>query len=523
MICVLAGGAYYFGVLHGIVPNGEDLATTQVWYLRQKNMLEYRHSNILFDAVGFLSVLAGGMSYFSIRLEFALFYTIVLGLTLYLSLGRGKGRERWCRIPLWAFFMVFIHTVQDTGSFGRVYEETDLIWQLPYHYHIVPLIFALLGIMILEKFLRAGTRKKKRVWGIVGIVTVGYSLLYTDLIYYVVFVAPVLIVLMIRGLHSDTSRSYVMAGLAAGLGIMLVTRVLPVDLCEMLWGKAEVGAYNSSIYGAASWMNLDSIAVHLFNYIKTILILFNIEVSNRPMLSFYSVLFIARIAFVVMAYIIVAKIIAASVRGKIKRKGYTVTDEVLAWSFVVLSCVFIFSKHALYKSLMRYYAAFVPILTVLLCRNIAGQFRDFLPMLESMRNKSLYFMGMMGILCICQAEPVWMFEAHDSYQEDCEAAIAYIRQVEPDYVIAPYWLYARLTAMTEGEIIFFPNERTVKDICGEDAEVTCIVVGWDELGLCTFGLNDIAYTGYEEMCEKYKTPTRVLETDSLFVCIFDEP
>lgn len=45
------------------------------------------------DMVSCLSVLIGGMSYFSIRLEFTLFYAIVLGLSLYLSVQGKKGWE----------------------------------------------------------------------------------------------------------------------------------------------------------------------------------------------------------------------------------------------------------------------------------------------------------------------------------------------------------------------------------------------------------------------------------------------
>lgn len=522
---VIAGGVYYFGILHAFAPNADDLGSTQRWYLILTNRRSYSHENIIYDSVMCLSGLIGGMSYFARRLASALFYTIVLGLSLFLSLTQKNGKNRWFLLPLWAFFMILIHTMQESFDYSLMDDDTDLIRWFPYNYHVMPLIFALISLIVLQCFLRAHERKKKHITGAIGMIAAAYALLFTDLIYYVIFVLPLLIVLALRGLYSDKTRKYMMPLLAAGVGIMLLTRILPGDFFEKLWNSATVGTSYGEIYGGSDWLDLDHILVHVTNYMKTIMLLFNIDLSDRPLISFYSVLFVIRIAFVAVGYAIVAKIIACSVKGKAGQNGYSAIDEILAWGFVTLSCAFIFTRNALYRDLIRYYSAFVPILTILLCRNIGGFIRKFLPVLESITHKEIFFAGIVGALCICQAEPVWLYQVRDSYQEDCEAAIEYLRQwgAENDgYAVAPYWLYPRLSAMTNGEILFYNSEETIKELYGEDAGIRYMVVGWDGRGLLTYGLHDMAYGSYEEMCEKYQSPIRAVDLDYVYVCEFGE-
>ena len=182
---VIAGGIYYFGIQHAFVPNSEDLSNTQWWYLILNMDQSYSHKNLVLDFTSCLSVMIGGMSYLSVRLEFALLYMMVLGLSLYLSVSEEKNRKQWFVLPLWAFFMILIHTVGNGSDFGKVYAHTDLIYQLPYSYHMVPLIFALISTIILQKYLCVNAGIKKKIIGTSGIIVVLYALLFTDLIFIV--------------------------------------------------------------------------------------------------------------------------------------------------------------------------------------------------------------------------------------------------------------------------------------------------------------------------------------------------
>lgn len=525
VIVVIAGGAYHFGILCSFAPNAEDLATTQRWYLILECGKAYQHYNIIYDMVSCLSVLIGGMSYFSIRLEFTLFYMMVLGLSLFLIMSGKKRGKCWPLVPLWAFFMILIHTVQSGSTFLRLLDEDDLIMFFPYDYHIVPLIFSLVSVILLQCYMDANKRKRKIIIGCVGILVGGYALLFTDLVYYIIFVCPLLIVLVLKGFYSEKTRKYMMPLLALGVGVIMLTRILPGDFFGKLWSMETLGTSYGDIYGATDWLNLDNLLLHLTNYIKTVMILFNIELSDRPIISFFSILFVVRIVFVVIGYGIVARIVVGSVRGRSEQNGYTITDEILAWAFVLLSCAYIFTRNALYRDVMRYYAALVPLLTILLCRHIRSFMRRFLPNLETIRYQKFYFAGIISALCICQMEPVWLYEEEDSYRDECETVIEYLRQwgVEQDgYALAPYRLYTRLSAMTNGEILFFDKASEIKEIYGEEAKLRYMVVGWDSYGFFRSPLESYAYGSYEEMCENYKAPIRAVDLDYVFVCDFGE-
>lgn len=526
ILIIIAGGVYYFGILCAFAPNAEDLMTTQNWYLILHRGKSYHHINMIFDMVSCLSVLIGGMSYFSVRLECTIFYMILLGLSLYLSVFGKREKWHWFLLPLWTFFMVFIHTVQDETVFSRLYMDSDLFLYFPYNYHIVPLIFALLSMFLLQCYITAGGRKKKIGFGGIGIIVGGYALLHTDLIYYVIFVVPLLIVLALRGLYHDKTRKYMMPLLAIGAGVMLLTRIIPIEIFEKVWEKETIGGSYGTIYGGTDFLILDNLILHVTNYIKVVMTLFNIELSNRPIISLYSVLFVVRLGFVVIGYVIVARIIAGSVRGKAGQNGYTMIDEILAWGFVMLSCAFVFTRNGLLKDTIRYYAALVPILTILLCRHIGSLMKSSLSILENMKHKRFYFAGLVCALCICQAEPIWMYEVEDNYREDCEAAIECLRQwgaEEGGYVLAPLWLAARMSAMTNGEIIFFADEQSIREIYGEEARFRYIVIGWDAKMMLPYGLYHIVYGSYQEMCDKYRAPIRTVELDYiLYVCDFGD-
>lgn len=525
MAAVAVGGIYYFGILNAFVPNSEDLLSTQKWYLILEGNQSYSHQNILSDAAACLSVLIGGMSYFSRRLEFVLLYTIILGLSLWISVSNFEQRKRWSVLPLWAFFMIFVHTVQGGFGFGRVYEDTDLIYQLPYNYHTIPLIFSMICMMVLQCYLHADTGKKKTVIGCIGILIGIYAVRYTDLVYDIVFVVPFLIVLVIRGGYHHKTKKYILPFFTLCAGLLLLTRFMSGTFFERLWSTEAVANPYGKIYGETNWLYLDDILVQCVNYVKVVMKLFNVEVSNRPIISLHSVFFLVRIAFMLFGYAIVAKILRCSVRGKAEQNGYTMIDEILAWAFTILSCSFVFTRNGENEGAIRYYAALVPLLTMIVCRNIE-KVKVFLPVLSTLKHKKLYFCAMVSVVCLCQAEPVWRYQTDDSYQEDCEAVIEYLRTWEAEsygYALAPFWLCGRLSAMTEGDILFFYDERQIRQIYGGDAVIKYAVVGWSE-EILTWHYNIVdGFSNFDAWIEQYHVPLRrAVDLDYVLICEFAE-
>ena len=509
-VAVIAGGVYFYGILHAFVPNSEDLWTTQQWYLILTGQAVYVHHNVIYDLVSCLSVVIGGLSYFSNRLEFTLLYMIVWGLSLYLCVSRTKGQKRWFLLLLWIFFGLMIHTVQDGSDFGKVYGSTDLVWQFPYCYHITEVIFSLICLIIIQFYLNASTSKKKIVLLCIGLGIGVYALRFTDLVFYVVFALPCLIVLLIHGIYHHKTRKYALPFFLICAGMMLLTKILPGQLSSALWTTQGVRNVYETVYGATNWLDLDVIFSHITNYIKLVVLLFNIDLSNRPILSMHSVLFVIRIVFVITGYAIAVKTVVYSIRGKMKQHGGTLVDEILAWSVIIVSCSFLFTKNGENLGSLRYYSSLVPIMIILLCRNLEKIAVRMMPVLTDIKHKKIYLCGIFGILCICQAEPVWQHQTSDSYLEDCEQVIAYLEQrgaLDDGYVLAPYWLCHRLSAMTGGEILFFFDETQIRNIYGKDADIRFVIIDWGEEGketVLALEYGDVmrGSSNYEEWCEQ---------------------
>lgn len=529
VVCIAAvvgGGIYYFGIQNAFMPNGEDLWRVQRWYTILHYGQRYIPSNVVTDAITFFSVSIGGMSYFSLRLDFTLCYMIILGLSLYLSIaGRGNRKAPWYMIPLWAFLMVFLFVLR-TGfdfSVGRV-DNTGLVNVYPFNYHVASLIFAFLCMIFLQSFLDATKKMNKIVIGILGAVVLFYGAKHTDLIYYVIFALPGMIVLGLHCLQNHKTRKFVLPAIAAGAAVLLVTSLLPADLKTAWWGTEPMTLYDSGIYGGTNWFDVDDLFHNLTRYIKVVLELFNIQLADRPMISLYSVLFVIRIAFVVIGYKIVAGIIRCSVKGITEQSGYNVTDEILAWAYVILSCTFLFTGFGVKEDgITRYYSALVPILTILLCRHLGNTVESVLPACKQIKYKRFYFAGIVAILCFCQKEPVGTYDAEDQYEADCRAAVEYVKQWAGDdeeiYVVAPYWIAARLSAIAEGDIIFGNNERYLRTIYGTDAAAKYVIIGWENRWF-KIGVDDLVGHSYEEMCENYKIPLREVQLDSFYVFEF---
>lgn len=530
VVAVIAGGVYFYGILHAFVPNSEDLWTTQQWYLILTGRASYAHRNVIYDLVSCLSVGIGGLSYFSIRLQFTLLYMIVWGLSLYLCVSRAKGQKRWFLLLLWIFFGIMIHTVQDGADFGKLYADTDLIWQFPYCYHITEVIFALICLITVQSYLNAATSKKKIVLLCIGLGIGVYALRFTDLIFYVVFALPCLVVLLIHGIYHHKTRKYALPFILICAGMILLTKFLSGQLFSALWTAEKVRNAYGTIYGATNWLDVDGIFSHITNYIKLVLLLFNIDLSNRPILSMHSILFVIRIVFIITGYAIVAKTVVYSIRGRMGQHDGTLVDEILAWSVVIVSCSFIFTQNGENLGSLRYYSSLVPMLMILLCRNLEKMVARILPVIVDMPHKKVYLCGICGILCICQAEPVWQYQTSDSYLEDCEQVITYLEQrgaLDDGYALAPYWLCCRLSAMTGGEILFFSDERQVRNIYGEDADIRFVIIAWgEEEGketVLAYEYEDVMRESgnYEEWCERYRTPVWAVDLDHFYVCEFE--
>ena len=133
LMCILAllVGIVYYGRIHyAFIPNGEDLHTAWTYFVHGK----YNGGNFLWNIITKISYQIFGLSYDSIHLVFIILNALVLILTLPLCLKGKDNKWNYYVLPLFAFFMIFVHTIKADSEFGLLYPSTDMIYMLPYDY-----------------------------------------------------------------------------------------------------------------------------------------------------------------------------------------------------------------------------------------------------------------------------------------------------------------------------------------------------------------------------------------------------
>ena len=196
-------------------------------------------------------------------------------------------------------------------------------------------------------------------------------------------------------------------------------------------------------------------------------------------------------------------------------------DEVLAWSYFLLSCVYIFTVYGdgLY---VRYFSGLITLMTILLCRNLET-FSQIIGIrwLSDLQYKKTLMFGFTFVVCLCSMGKVWTYQAPNEYDDDLKAIVAYIESTDLGYAVAPYWLFPRASALSDGKVMVYQTEEQVKEIYGEDAKVSYIIThNHNDLDNNDFAVYDHCET-YEEMCKFYSFPTNIIIYDKLELVIYE--
>lgn len=529
-------GAFYFYHIHtAFVPNGEDLY--QVWLMYNEKLLgsKWHSGNIIFQIVLDICYAIGGLSYKTIQLEFTVFCTIIMLLTMLLIFVESRKSEEekssyinYGILPLFSMFMILLQPIKEGSNFGMIWgDDVDMIYMFPFDYHAMSQIFALISLCLLVFIYRFWDNKKLRTSGlIISALIFIYSVGHTDLIYYVVFVAPFAIVLLLHGLRQDKLQKIILIVLGVFFMGLFATKFLSGEITDSIWSVERTHVYGG-VYGAANFAELLEIGIsNVINYIFTIGDIFNINIWARPVISVWSVLFFIKIAFVVAGYILIFKIIKYSLTGSINEKGYDMTDEIIAWGFLILSLVYIMTDIGSNISNTRYMPILVPYMTIIICRHGFKGFSNSMN-ISDYRSQLMVFLILTAI-CINYAEPVWKYTATDNILDNCQVAVDVIEQTQEEMsadskaiAIAPHWLFARLTCMSEGQIIFYPDLETARRYAGDDAKIKYIVTSTD-MSDTIHRLNNCANAGsYEGLCDIYGEPVRAIPLEFFEVYVLN--
>ena len=530
IVCVIFVGLaalYYYGLQCEYPPEGEVIMSISSMYAHLTMGKDYTIHEFLYALCSFVATKIGGMSFFSVRLFLSILYTILLCFTMFLCL-KSKTREgiNLYLLPLVALFSVILFSTVDNPEWVQDPGGKDFLYVWPFHYHYTSRIYALVCLALTMLVFQYQGKKRRIVYSVLLAAVCIYAAKTTDLIFYISFLAPAAIVTMLYIVRKTESRKYIVYLACGGMGILFLTKVLPFTVFDRFWSKEKTSVY-SAIYGNSNWISPDALFDHLSGYVEINLLNFNIPIAETPVISFNSVIFGLKIVILLVGYILMFHIIICYFTGKNADYRYDCVDAILAWSYLLISFVFIFTDLGTVRN-SRYFSEMTTIMTVLLCRNIEV-FPNIvhINIFNEIKYKKALFFAFTFVICVCTMSKVWKHRAPDEFGADLEAIIEYIDDTGYGYAVAPYWFYPLVSAMSDGKVMAFETENQIKSMYGDDAKAAYIITWnynneeddyWSKVFISTY-----KHCGsYEEICEYYSEPTDIIFYDDLQLVVFED-
>lgn len=526
-VTLIFGVLYYYGLQMAFIPDAEDLMCIWNCYkTREQGGSISISKDIIFSILLAVSTSIGGISFLSLRLLFTLWQALVLSLSIYLSFYRSKEQEICLfRLPIYILFMILLHPVTQEDQYGLIVDYgTDFFYQYPYNYHFTPRIYMLLCLVLISWFLYAKSLRQKLLLVVIFTVFVIQAVQIGDTLFYILFLMPFCIVLLLKVLHNTKARKYEIYFLGLAMGGILLLKVIPTPFKSQLWTRERAWTYGS-VYGGTNWITPDQIWTTIVNYVVKILEIFNISLSSLPLISLYTVINVLKLVLLIVGYIIVFAIAKGSIVGVQKWKTVSIVDEILAWAYIALSAAHIFTEYGqniIYSQ--RYIQAVVCIMTILLCRHIVS----FLGMIhwdfkEVCLKEKMAVSFSLFALCLCFFKPVWKYDTlSHCHEADMKEAMEYIKGTDYGYAIAPFNLAGVMRAMSNGEVIIYDSIAEVQGLQGEDAKIAYMITRYDyEPGKYHPYMYYEEFGSYKELCDKYSEPTRTIDYDTFSLCVWE--
>lgn len=515
---IVVATVYHYSLRLGFIPNGEDLNYPCSVYKSLKYTEEY-YVRDLFGIIALFAVKAYGVTYTSVRLTFTICYLILLMLMFPLVFNKDDTEKNYFFIlPLFALFMVFLRPVGGFDSWGQLGGD-DLIIQWGYDYHYEPRIVAMLSVLLLQFVIK---NRNSTVLKVVFAGSIIYGLHLKDLTYLVMFVAPFIIVYSFKWMKNEKNGNALVWIAVVAAGAFLLSRILPGDILTKLWSKDSTGQYGY-IYGGTNWSDITGFSTRFFQYIRLILQFFNVRLGKIPLISAYTVVYMVKMGLIVLGYVHIFRIAGTTITGNREKYGYDEIDGILAWSFILLTIVYLFTDLGGATYSIRYMSGLVSSMTLVLCRNIRNLTGIInCERIRKIKNKKVAFAVFISIICICYAEKTWTYTATDSYVQDFEGAIEYIKSNGGGYGIGRVWAGGRIMAMTGGEIEFYRSPEDVQAWLGKDAKATYAIADFVGKTSREDWLVFDNCRDYEKLCEKYSEPSNVIEYEHFSLLVWDD-
>ena len=399
----LMAAIYYYTVHMNFLPDPEYSLMILSRYYNEKWGQTLHGWGILTEVCASIVYQLLGKSIVAVRVTAATIYFLAIFLSLILSVYSKHKKVIWYIVP--AFF--FLGILVNPGNSYFCGSHTEWYHVYPYDMHMEPIMVALFEIVLVQYLIDTTILIKYRV--MLGIICTTIAVLflkvYSDVVFVVAFLGPLIITLIIWLFRNKRKQFYWL--LLCGVGGVVLLRGISLVYAPLksLFAKQSVSGYGnwteSGFYGATNFIGLEGIWENISITITELLALYNVELTNQSLVSFYTLSCIIRI-FCVISMLIAAVI---TIKNSLIRehKAQDIITQMLSWGFLLNIILVMCTSYGQEYSCSRYMGIAFFFGTIILCRSISEYLEEKGDSKQEKKAICVFF-----ILCILIGiRPVW--------------------------------------------------------------------------------------------------------------------
>lgn len=425
---VLCAGIYNYGLHRSFWPDHEYSPVYYGMFLR-----EFFGQDIVFR--GFEYILAYfpykifGCSFKAVRVFALLFYQIIMFFSTIVAIySCERKRFEWYKLGIFAFIAVILHPGSSLYCGGH-YEITNHIHQYPYDMHPMPVTYATLSIMLLCIHQGVTERKYKNVLKAIILIVMIMGYKQGDFLYIIGFVGPLICVGLIY-LWREKRKIFfaLLFGVMAALALLHVVS-FAVPSLTTLFTPPAIGGYGawtdgSTIYGNTVFANLRDIWTYVSNTMTELLAMFNIDISEKNMLSLSMLLAGFRLILVIFMLVCCCRIVINALKKENGAQSIDSINIVLSLGILFNLLIVMFSAYGAGGYCIRYMTLILFYGAILLARQSEN---IIIKLYGEINNKSeTYFFLFFSFAIVANMTTFWK---PDDYVADYEIALGNISYI----------------------------------------------------------------------------------------------
>lgn len=429
-------GWYYYWIQKGFPAYGDDLSNVVRYNLMYTQGRNFFPVNFVWDAVSWITYGIKGLSEDTVRLQAAIMYSLVIfsSIILVLILKKRKRNvlEKWSFLP---FFMYLTCLIPNGISKYFGFYISDAVVVYPFNAHMSAILFAILTFILIALVEKVQSKKIKYVLICSIVLFAIYSMLFTDSIYLILCVGPILVIVIKELLTIERFGKMFPYIFCVGLFGVLLIRIMSNYIPALSFLNDEVqNQYGGVVYGISNWGAGDTWLNRVTVCVIGILGVFNCQFFDKAILNIDSFSYIIRV-LIICLYVWVC-------RRKLKRWCRRENKENRIVIALILGCIFLCLAFVLadFGEMIvniRYLPAILPLAAIVMSVELER-------VSVKLRKKAgvkidVSIIIAFALLTLIYVEPVYTNEVDNSYDAELDNIAEFIIENELGDGIAPYW------------------------------------------------------------------------------------